>query len=138
MKDLESNLEKILQPDHNSSQNVFNIEEQTLTGITPIETGDPTFSVPAPVDEPATGAEEFFSLPSEPNRNLEEVIGVPGGQSTPVPSPERPKTTEVDSVPKPAPDRQRKMSRFEIQKVCEDIRESVEAERHHNISLQPG
>ena len=58
----------------------------------------------------------------ESNRSLEEMIGEPGGQSTPVPSPERPKTCEVDSgAIKAAAEKPRvTTSRFEVKKVSEE------------------
>jgi len=113
MKDLITNLEKILQ-----SQAAPTAEDQTLTGITPIE--------PTPTDkgkaESVDPAATDLSHNGESNRSLEEMIGEPGGQSTPVPSPERPKTCEVDSgAIKAAAEKPRvTTSRFEVKKVSEE------------------
>ena len=137
MKNLESNLEKILQPDY-SSQNQSLQEDTTLTGITPIdgsEQGIPVSSSEPNPDHNTKTKDDYIGnnlqVGSENGKSIEELIGEPGGQSTPVPSPDRPKVSEVDSGVK-VDTKPTKMSRFDVKKVSEE-KEFSDPEVHHTL-----
>ena len=97
------------------------VENQTLTGIVPIK-DIPATAMVAEQPVVSVGNNELFNIPTADtsNRSIEELIGEPGGQSTPVPSPERPKQSEVDSGPRPTDPKPRKMSRFDVKRVSEE------------------
>jgi len=136
MKNLESNLEKILQPDY-SSQNQSLQEDTTLTGITPIDGSEQGIPVSSSEPNPDlnTTKDDYIGnnlqVGSENGKSIEELIGEPGGQSTPVPSPDRPKVSEVDSGVK-VDTKPTKMSRFDVKKVSEE-KEVSDPEVHHTL-----
>ena len=139
MKNLESNLEKILQPDY-SCQNQSLQEGTTLTGISPIDGSEQGILgsnvSPEPNPGPNYNKDDFLGanlqVGSETGIPIEELIGEPGGQSTPVPSPERPKVSEVDSGVKSTETKPMKVSRFDVKKVSEE-KEVSDPEVHHTL-----